>query len=255
MTAFLVTLKDDVRNLISFHLEPLGFHVRCFGNPLVVIDHLAVELPDLILFHSGDFPRQWKPLLVILRQRATRETSVFVLVTGADFEPEEAAKASHLGANGLLREDLSEKELIQTIKDIYRRYRPLKEKRNFRRLVPGNVDKFGFLFTHPRKAVILAGHVSDVSLQGIAFRPLDPTLTSDLRKGEQIKNCSMRVGDHIIAVNCRVARNREEMGLQFESFGPGDHHLLLRYVNASTERKLAVVRTPDVAKPQPDSIH
>ncbi len=243
MTAFLVAARDDLRNLLAYHLEPLGFEVKKFTDALAAVNDIVAVTPDLVLLHSEDFPREWKPLLVLVRQRAVREDSVFILLTDEDFTFDEVAKASHLGVNGLLRSDLPEKELIQSIKDVFCRHKPLQDRRGFRRTVPSASDRFGFLFVHPRGAALVAGEVTDISLQGLAFKPNNAGLTADLHQGQQIKGCSLRLGENIITVECMLVRNREELGLRFEALKAQDHRLLRKYLRGRTQRRLEHMNT------------
>ena len=49
---------------------------------------------------------------------------------------EDAAKAAHLGVNGILQENFVDKQELYRLEEIIRRYRSVQDKRNFTRLVP-----------------------------------------------------------------------------------------------------------------------
>ena len=92
--------------------------------------------PQTILFDAVDFPRHWKPLLKLVRDKKPREEVIFLLVTASDFPMEDGAKAAHLGANGILGRNLSDKKELYRLEEIIRRYRSVRDKRNYTRLVP-----------------------------------------------------------------------------------------------------------------------
>ncbi len=114
----------------------------------------------------------------------------------------------------------------------------MQDKRNFTRLVPASPGEMGFAFTHPRRQAYVSGKVKEISIQGSSFLPARPSAVEDLAVGTEIRNCTLKVGDKLIAVTCKVTRNREELGFQFLSFEEGGHHALLAYIQARAERAL-----------------
>src|SRR5690606_38118630 len=109
MKMLLVAAEDRSANLLDFHLRPLGFTLQHADDPVRVVADLDDIDPQAILFSAGDYPRHWKPLLKVARERRSKEDLIFILATPPDFEMEEAAKAAYLGANGLVAEDLADK--------------------------------------------------------------------------------------------------------------------------------------------------
>jgi len=223
---------------ISYHLKPLGFTLEHFSDPISVIERLDEIDPQAILFHAGDFPRHWKPLLRIAREKKPREDLIFLLVAPKDFEMEDAAKAAHLGVNGIMQENYVDKQELYRMEEIIRRYRSVQDKRNFTRLIPQQPDELGFAFTHPQRLAFVNGRVREISIQGSSFLPARASAVSDLAVGTEIRDCSLKVEDAIISVTCKVTRNREELGFQFLSFGEGGHHTLLKYIQSRAERAL-----------------
>ena len=118
MDLILIAKNEDFGNLLQFHLKPIGFHIVQYTDPVEVISHLEQIAPEMVLFHAGDFPRHWKPLLRLVRVRGTKEEIVFVIIKGEDFPVEEVAKASHLGANGLINADVTGKQECKELADI-----------------------------------------------------------------------------------------------------------------------------------------
>jgi len=234
----LVAAARETATALGYHLKPLGFTIQHYADPVRVVQHLDELDPQAILVHAGDFPRHWKPLLKLAREKRPREDLIFLLVAPEDFEVEEAAKAAHLGVNGILKPNLSDKQELYRLEEIIRRYRAVQDKRNFSRLVPRDPDELGFAFTHPRRLAFVSGRVREISIQGSSFLPSIPAAVQDLDAGTELKDCSLKVGDRLIAVTCKVTRNREEMGFQFLSFEEGGHHALLGYIQSRAERAL-----------------
>jgi hypothetical protein len=114
----------------------------------------------------------------------------------------------------------------------------MKEKRNFTRLVPTEEDSLGFAFTNPLRLRLVLGKIKEISIQGASFYPSSASQVTDLPVGQEIPHASLKVGDEVITVRCRLTRNREELGFQFLSFQEGGHHKLLKYIQERPERAL-----------------
>jgi hypothetical protein len=241
MKMILVAAGEEFTTSLRYHLKPLGFTLEHYASPLRVIEELDLINPQAIIFHAGDFPRHWKPLLQLARQDRPREELIFLLIAPASFELEDVAKAAHLGVNGILSENLGDRKELYRLEEIVRRYRSVEDKRNFTRLVPRAPDELGFAFTHPRRMALVTGRVREISIQGSSFLPTRSASVADLAAGSEIKDCSLKIEDLIISVTCRVTRNREEMGFQFLTFEEGGHRALLRYIQTRAERELKSV--------------
>jgi hypothetical protein len=238
MKMIFVAANGEMANALGYHLKPLGFTVEHHPDPVQVINRLEEINPQAILFHAGDFPRHWKPLLKLAREKKAREELIFLLVAPSNFESEDAAKAAHLGVNGLLSEHLEDKQELYRLEEIVRRYRTVQDKRNFTRLVPQGPEELGFVFTHPQRLALVTGKVREISIQGASFLPLRASAVADLSAGNEIPGCSLKIEDRILSVTCKVTRNREELGFQFLSFEEGGHHALLKYIQSRSERAL-----------------
>ena len=238
MKLIIIAKNNEIKKLVRYHLKPVGFEIFDFDSPLEVIDILDEISPEMILFHAGDFPREWKPLLKLLRETKKKEDAVFILLKPDNFPFEEAAKANHLGVNGIISANFKEKQQVHQLEELFRRYRSLKDQRRFHRLAPGPQDRLQLMFTHPHKLSIITGKLIEISIQGASFIPGDPSQTRDLKRGQELPLCSLRVGDDIISLLARVSRNKEEIGLQFYSFETGGHHKLFRYIQSHSEREL-----------------
>lgn len=237
MKLLVVAQREELKNLVAYHLKPVGFEIVYYSDPVKVIDNLDELDPEMVLFSAVDFPRHWKPTLKLLRDRRSKEESVFIILA-AHVPFEEAAKASHLGINGIIDARLPEKQQMRQLEELYRRYRSVKDKRKFHRLIPSDVDNLTLLFSHPRTLAVVSGSLLEISIQGASFRPSDPSQTADLSRGDEIPVCTVKAGEELLNVSARVTRNGEEIGLQFASFEKGGHHKLFQYIQSRSRREL-----------------
>jgi methylmalonyl-CoA mutase cobalamin-binding subunit len=247
MKALVVARNDTLKNLLAYHLKPLGFELVYFSDPVEALDELEKQDPEMVLASAVDFPRHWKVLVKLLRERRSKEECVFVLLAGS-LPFEEAAKATHLGVNGIISAVAGDKQQVRQLAELYRRYRSVKDQRRFQRLTPAEGERVQLVFVHPRSTAIITGALAEISIQGAGFKPADPESTADLRRGEQIPLATLRVGEDIVTLACQVCRNRGELGLQFSSFEPGGHHKLFHYIRGRGERELQQA----IARPAPE---
>jgi hypothetical protein len=239
MKLLLLAASKEHANVLGYHLKPLGFELEQETNPTNVIMERFDELqPQTVLFDAVDFPRHWKPLLKLIRDKKPREEVIFILLAGSDFPMEDAAKAAHLGANGILKRNLSDKKELYKLEEIIRRYRSVRDKRNYTRLVPSVSEQVAFAFTHPIRLALVTGAVHELSIQGSSFLPSRPAVVADLPVGIEITQCSLKVEDTVFAVDCKLTRNREELGFQFLGFSEGGHNVLLHYIQSRSQRAL-----------------
>jgi hypothetical protein len=238
MKLLLVAAGDRYLNVLGFHLRPLGFAIEHLADPVQAVSCLDEIEPEAVLFHAGDFPRHWKPALKMAREHHTREELIFVLIAPADFEIEEAAKAAHLGANGIVGADLTNKKELYRLEELFRRYRPMEDKRTITRVVPGEQEALLFAFTHPNRRSLVAGRIREISIQGASFKPAPGSVVNDLEAGCRVPVCSLKLADGIVDLSARVTRNRAEMGFQFLDFEADGRSRLLAWIEARSERAL-----------------
>ena len=198
MKALVVARGDALKNLLAYHLKPLGFEILYYSDPVQLLEELESVEPEMILVSAVDFPRHWKTLVKVLREKRSKEECVFVLLAGG-LPLEEAAKAAHLGVNGIVGTDLTDKQQVRQLTQLYRRYRSVKDQRRFHRLVLTGKERAQLIFVHPRSSAIVTGTLVEISIQGAGFRPADSESTADLRRGEQIPLAALRIGEDVVS--------------------------------------------------------
>jgi hypothetical protein len=238
MNVLFVSRRQELANLLQYHLRPIGIEVQLRPDPSAVIAEMDAEEPPIILFDVDDFPRHWKPLALHLRAFRPRSEAVFVLLTSKELAPEEVAKATHLGINGIVTEEVTEKRGAHRLLDLLRRYKLLQDKRSFTRYLVGDTDRVGLAFIHPGTAKLVTGIVTEVSVKGLSLTPDHPERCEDLSVGTDLPRCSLRIGGRIVTADCMVMRAGRDMGLQFLSFDEGAHDALRSYIQARPERAL-----------------
>ena len=238
MKILLVSERDELRQFIKQNFIPRGAEIIQYYNPIKAMDNLDEVDPEVVLFSARDFPRHWKPFLVFLRDTRTREQCVFVLLRGDDFDHQEADKAQALAVNGIVDEQLRDRQELERLKELVNRYRDIGDARAEKRLVPTEVDSVRFVFTHPHKLEMIFGHVEDVSATGIAVVPFDRHKVMDLEVGSELPSCSLRTGNTTISFSARIVRNERALSLVFGDLTEGQRALIRGYVAQHTQREL-----------------
>ena len=238
MKILLVSERDELKGHIRRNFMPRGAEIIQYYNPIKAMDNLDEVEPDVVLFSALDFPRHWKPFLIFLRDSRAREQCVFVILTGDEFDHEEADKAQALQVNGIVHERLQDQRELARLKELVNRYRDIGDARTERRLVPTEIDRVGFVFTHPAKLELICGGIEDLSAAGVSFAPTDRRKTMDLQVGSRIDVCSLRVGNDIVAFPASVVRNERSLSLAFDELTDGQRSLIRGYVDGHAEREL-----------------
>ena len=238
MKILLVSERDELKGYIRRNFMPRGAEIIQYYNPIKAMDNLDEVDPDVVLFSARDFPRHWKPFLIFLRDSKAREQCVFVILTGDEFDHEEADKAQALQVNGIVHERLDDRTELSRLKELVNRYRDIGDARSERRLVPTRIDHVGFLFTHPDTLDLIFGSVEDLSAAGVSFVPSDRRKTMDLQVGTTVGNCSLRVGENLISFPAGIIRNERSISLAFNSLAEGQRALIRSYIDGHAQREL-----------------
>jgi hypothetical protein len=238
MKALLLIEGDRIADLARFYLRPLGFETIRYRNPVKAIDNLEEIEPDAIVISARDFPRHWKVIAQAVRADRPKDDCVLVLLKGETFPLEEAAKAAHIGVNGVVKDDLDDRRELGRFQALLKRYMVVDEERETDRVQPSSWDRLDFMFAHPVSLSPISGKLEAISPTGLSFVPSLAALASDLGPGDLIEDCSMRVGPDILGLSCRVVHAGRVLGLEIESMADDDRSRLEDYLAACPDREL-----------------
>ncbi len=240
MKTLVITDKESLRDVIESILRPHGFDFIHYMNPLKALDNIEEISPDLVVFNAEDFPRHWKPFIRLLREFKSKDECVFILLKGETFDYDEAAKATFLGVNGVLKENLDDPADIQVLEDLLARYISLRETRIDKRYIPGAFDDIEFIFTNPENFRMITGTVLNIAPDSLSFRPDFPASVQNIPAGSDIEHCTLKIGDDIFSCGVHVVRNSGTMAFRFIDFSAHQKELVVEYINSRASRELSV---------------
>jgi hypothetical protein len=241
MKALFLIESDRIADIARFYLRPLGFETIRYRNPIKAVDNLEEIDPDAIIISARDFPRHWKVIAGMVRNVKNKDQCVIVLLKGDAFSIDEAAKAAHLGINGVVKDDLDDRKEQSRFQQLLKRYIVVDEERASERIQPSPWDKLDFIFSHPRSLAPISGRLELISSTGLSFVPDSPALVADLFTGELIEDCSMRVGQDIVDLSCIVAHPGRVLGLEIHRIADDDKSRLDEYLSSCPEREIAAI--------------
>jgi hypothetical protein len=241
MKALIIIENDRIADIARFYLKPLGFEALHYRNPVKAIDNLEEIEPDAIVVSARDFPRHWKVIAQAVRYERNKDECIIVLLKGDNFPLEEADKATHIGVNGIVRDELDDKREQGRFEQLLKRYIVVDEDRAANRIVPSPWDRLDFMFAHPSSLAPITGRLEAVSTTGLSFVPDSPALSSDLASGDIIEDCSMRIGPDIVDLSCKVAHADRVLGLEFDRLADDDRSRLEDYLASCPEREMRAI--------------
>ena len=206
MKILVITENEETIAIMKKHLAPIGFDFIFYSNPVKAMDNIGEIAPQMVIFSAEDYPRHWKPFLVVLREYFPHTESVFILLKTEFFSQEDAEKAAFLKVNGLADEDVSEPVLVESLKAIFSRHLIPRETRRHKRYFVLDSDKISFIFNHPETMELITGKVIEISMTGITVSILEK-ITYPLPPGTNIQYCSIKIEDKIITTDCTVFRS------------------------------------------------
>jgi hypothetical protein len=232
MKLLLILGSDDMLNTISQSIKPLGFDLIRYRHVLKAMDNIDEVDPAAILISARDFPRHWKVLVQFVRYERPREVCPIILLKGDDFSLDEASKAFFIGVSGIVSENIklfNEKDRLQSLLS---RYIEVEDKRKAKRYHAEVWTRFGFCITNPLNRGIITGTVKTLSSTGIGFVPDDPSLVENILENEELSECSLRVGDHILSPIARVVHKEPVLSLEFIFLSGEDQIILDSYLES-----------------------
>ena len=227
MKALVIVENDDVARSVDFFTHPLGIDIIRYNDPLKALDNLEEIKPDAIIMSAQDFPRHWKSIVVSIRAARPKDECAVILLKGDWFPFEEAAKAAHLGVNGVVRENLADKTERSRLQQILKRYLEIDDSRLTDRQVPDELDRVDFMFSHPVRLTPVPGRIETISSNGLSFLPNAPALASDLEVGANIPDASLRIDNTIIFFTCKLVRTGHVLAFSFESLPPESREMVV----------------------------
>jgi DNA-binding response OmpR family regulator len=226
MKLLLILGSDETSEIIARNIKPLGFEIIRYRHVLKAMDNIDEIDPAAIIVSARDFPRHWKIVVQFVRTERSREICPIILLTGTLFSLEDAAKAFHIGVNGIVREELDRSVEMDRLQSILERYLTVEDKRKSRRYHQAGWTNFGLCLANPRDKAIITGTVETISATGVSFLPDDPALLENIPGGAELSECSLRIGDSILSPICRIIRREPALSLEF-AFLAGEEQIQL----------------------------
>ncbi|MBN1697471.1 MAG: hypothetical protein JW881_08155 [Spirochaetales bacterium] len=218
MNIIFISYELYFKDVLDYHFKPLGLDIIHKRDPIEVINEIDTLDFDIIIYYEIDYPRHWKPLLKVLREKYPRKKGIFILISDKDFPFEEASKAIFLDINGIVTDNIWNNRVIYRLEEIIRRYLKLPDNRKYSRYPVEESDKIGFIFTHPKILILISGSVIDISADGLRFSPKLPQRIQDLEPGVKLDRCSLLLGDELYTVDCTIIQKNQSIGVQFVYF-------------------------------------
>lgn len=209
MKALLIADSDEPGRKIAEYIGPYGFDIIQYRSALKAIDNLEEIGPDAVFMSAGDFPRHWKTIAQYIRADTAKDRTVIVLLVNERFTADDADKAVHIGVQAMIDENLSSDDDERKILEVFSRYRHVGYDGP---AYDGSVaDRAKFLFTNPLNDTIITGRVDGLSPSELRFRPDAPSMTAELAVGSTLDQCSLKVGERLLAPRCRIRKNSRLM--------------------------------------------
>jgi hypothetical protein len=232
MKLMLVLGSDEILNLVSVNLKPLGFEIIRYRHVLKAMDNVDEIDPACIIISAKDFPRHWTVLVQFIRYERSKEQCPIILLKGDDFPLEEASKAFLIGVSGIVSGDLNRPREMDQLQNLLERYLDIPDKRKTRRYHAGPGARCGFCMVDPAGRSIILTTVKTLSATGISVEPENPALAVNLAEGAEISECSLRVGDDIISPICRLVRNQPALSMKFVFLDSVEQIILDNYLES-----------------------
>ncbi|MDR2537168.1 MAG: PilZ domain-containing protein [Treponema sp.] len=226
MKLLMVIASDEVSELVSFYIKPLGCDLIRYRYVIKAMDNLDEIQADAIIISASDFPRHWKTLLQFtqcMAHRVSKPVCPMILLRGDYFPLEEAAKAVYMGIAALLDERLDRPSDIDTLRRVIQSLAPAAaNKRDLRR--------FGFLLVNPVNDRLVTGEVRGVSEVQLSFYPFSSMW--DIPLNTVLEECSLRAGTAVFSPRCVFIRHGRVVLLRFLSFPAGEGAMFAAYLRA-----------------------
>jgi len=244
MKLLLVLGSDDNYDVISRNTAPLGFELIRYRHVLKAMDNIDEIDPAAIIISARDFPRHWKVLVQFIRSERSKEACPIIILKGTNFNDEETSKALFLGVNGILGDMLENRDDIDSLHDILGHSRPADRGQKERHFFVEPWHRTGLLIANLLDKSIIIGDIKTISANGLSFSPAKPLPEKAVILNKELRECSLRVGDAILAPVCRISGVDKDISLEFISF-PDDERPLYDHYLEEFKLQDAVIEAVD----------
>ena len=230
MKLLLVLGSDDNYDVISRNTAPLGFELIRYRHVLKAMDNIDEIDPAAIIISARDFPRHWKVLVQFIRSERSKEACPIIILKGTNFNDEETSKALFLGVNGILGDMLENRDDIDSLHDILGHSRPADRGQKERHFFVEPWHRTGLLIANLLDKSIIIGDIKTISANGLSFAPAKPLPPKAVTLNKELRECSLRVGDAILAPVCRISGVDNDISLEFISFPDDERPIFDQYL-------------------------
>jgi hypothetical protein len=232
MKLLVILGSDDILDLISQNIKPLGFDLIRYQYVPKAMDNIEEIEPSTIIISARDFPRHWKTLVQFIRYTHSKAECPIILLKGPNFSLEDASKAFYIGVSGIVSEDLTRPSEMNQLQRLLSRYVQLDEKRKTNRYHVEGSKEVGVCVVNPVTKALINGQVKTLSVSGISFSPDKTSSLDSLEENLELSECSLRIGEDFITPICRVVRTEPDVSLEFIFLNDVDRILLDNYLEA-----------------------
>ncbi len=231
MKAMLIADTDSAEKTISGYLKPLGFDLIRYRSAVKALDNIDEIKPDAIFVSTGDFPRHWKTIVQYVRSDTGKDRTVVILLVNARFTSDDADKALHIGVQAFVSENLEAAEDEPKLMEIFSRYKPIDSgKGSVRYEYKALSDDAAFMFTNPLTDAIITGRIEGFESGSLLFRPDTPSSIAELSEGDELTECSLKVGDDILSPECRILKGGTLMRIELAKMRESERKILGSFI-------------------------
>lgn len=231
MKALLIADTDSTVKTVERFVEPIGFDVIRYRSAIKALDNIDEIMPDAIFISTGDFPRHWKTIVQFVRSDTGKERTVIVLLVNDRFTADDADKAIHVGVQAIVSESLDTAGDEPKLAELFSRYKPIETGSGAVRYEYKAVsDRAAFMFTNPLSDAIITGRLEGFDSSSLLFRPDAPSSVSDLSEGDELEECSLKLGDDILTPECRVIKGGSLMKIEIAKLSEREKKSLAAFI-------------------------
>ncbi len=230
MKAMLVSEAADSGEKLKPIFRENSFELIHYRSPVKALDNMEEILPDAVIINAMDFPRHWKVITQYIRWDNTKEKIIIILLTNKNFVESDADKAIKIGVQGIIEiRDGNFSCILAELKKIFARYGYASKSDADN---DGLAEQVQFLFTNPVTEVIITGTVKNLTKTGLSFLPDMPANTAELKEGEILNQCSLKIENNVIVPSCKVKSNNQLIELSFTDLSLHDQNIITYFLNA-----------------------